>query len=327
MKKKRASLKKRDVKKKKENIEYENILNEVIVLATMSSGKSTIINTLLGEDILPNENQACTAKIFKILDNDKIDNSIISAINHTDELVLLEKESLYELNKKDNIKEIIVEGNFKGIKNKKERKKLHQICLVDTPGPNNSLDSSHKEITYKLLEEGNTNHLVYVLNATQIGVNDDKKLLLDILEYQKSKNKNFDVTFVLNKSDEILLKDEDMEAILENCKNYLKELGFLESSVIPLSAYAGKLFKFALEGKLKTRKEKNDFTLFYDLFEEKSLSSLIPKRKTKDKTIVVQNLDYSKSDIMSKYYATGMVDLEKALENVLHDKIYNKGVN
>lgn len=327
MKKKRASLKKRDVKKKNGNIEYEKILNEVIVLATMSSGKSTIINTLLGEDILPNENQACTAKIFKVLDNDKIDSSIISAINHTDELISLEKESLYELNKNESIKEIIVEGNFKGIKNKKERNKLHQICLVDTPGPNNSLDSSHKEITYKLLEEGNTNHLVYVLNATQIGVNDDKKLLLDILEYQKNENKNFNVTFVLNKSDEILLKDEDMGTIIENCKNYLKEIGFIDSSIIPLSAYAGKLFKFALEGNLRTRKEKNDFSLFYDLFEEKTLSDLTPKKKLKDKTIVVQNSDYLKSSIISKYYATGMADLEKALEDVLHNKIYNKGEN
>ena len=87
MKKNRKNLKKKKSIKKMPKIEYEKILNEVIVLATMSSGKSTIINTLLGEDILPNENQACTAKIFKVLDNDKIDSSIISAINHTDELI------------------------------------------------------------------------------------------------------------------------------------------------------------------------------------------------------------------------------------------------
>ena len=34
----------------------------------MSSGKSTLINALLGEELLPNENQACTSKIFKIID-------------------------------------------------------------------------------------------------------------------------------------------------------------------------------------------------------------------------------------------------------------------
>lgn len=43
---------------------YEEVKNgifEVSVIATMSSGKSTLINSLLHTELLPSENKACTA--------------------------------------------------------------------------------------------------------------------------------------------------------------------------------------------------------------------------------------------------------------------------
>ena len=52
---------------------YEEVKNgifEVSVIATMSSGKSTLINSLLHTELLPSENAACTATICRILDND-----------------------------------------------------------------------------------------------------------------------------------------------------------------------------------------------------------------------------------------------------------------
>ena len=42
----------------------------MLVIATMSSGKSTLINALLGQQILPSKNEACTAKTYSILDDD-----------------------------------------------------------------------------------------------------------------------------------------------------------------------------------------------------------------------------------------------------------------
>lgn len=43
----------------------------MVVMATMSSGKSTLINALLGQQILPSRNEACTAKMYSILDDDQ----------------------------------------------------------------------------------------------------------------------------------------------------------------------------------------------------------------------------------------------------------------
>ena len=42
---------------------------DVYVVATMSSGKSTLINAMLGQDLLPAANEATTATIARITDN------------------------------------------------------------------------------------------------------------------------------------------------------------------------------------------------------------------------------------------------------------------
>ena len=47
-----------------------NKMYPMLVMATMSSGKSTLINALLGEELLPSKNEACTAKIYSIIDDD-----------------------------------------------------------------------------------------------------------------------------------------------------------------------------------------------------------------------------------------------------------------
>ena len=52
---------------------FNNINNSIFpinVVATMSSGKSTLINALLGKKLMPSKNEACTATITEILDND-----------------------------------------------------------------------------------------------------------------------------------------------------------------------------------------------------------------------------------------------------------------
>ena len=50
---------------------FDNVQNAVFpinVIATMSSGKSTLINALLHKKLMPSKNEACTAAITEILD-------------------------------------------------------------------------------------------------------------------------------------------------------------------------------------------------------------------------------------------------------------------
>ena len=45
----------------------------VAVVATMSAGKSTILNSLVGERLLPSRNEACTATVCKVEDVDSME--------------------------------------------------------------------------------------------------------------------------------------------------------------------------------------------------------------------------------------------------------------
>ncbi|MBO1929813.1 dynamin family protein [Providencia rettgeri] len=52
--------------------DFEDALNnefDAYVVATMSSGKSTFINAILGQDLLPAANEATTATIAHIFDD------------------------------------------------------------------------------------------------------------------------------------------------------------------------------------------------------------------------------------------------------------------
>lgn len=317
---KKIKARKRKNKKVLEATNHKEIYNhEFTILATMSSGKSTLINALLGEDLLPNENQACTSKIFKIIDKDGIKKNKFKVVRNNN-LEKINVTSLNELNKDITISEVIIEGDFEGIKNKIIGEKLHQICLVDTPGPNNSLESSHAEIAYKLLDDESDTHLIYVLNGTQIGVNDDKKLLIDILDRQNKIGDHNEITFVLNKMDEIDQETESIEEVIENVRKYLLGIGIKNPKLIPVSAYAAKLFKLALNNKLETRKERNDFKKYYSYFDEFEISKIKPIEKFKEKAVIIGKDEFSRNKILEKIHATGIIDLERTLEKLLNKK-------
>lgn len=297
------------------------IKHEVIVLATMSSGKSTLINALLGSDILPNENQACTAKIFRITDSDEIDKVKVQCIYKDNRMSEESLENLNILNSNIDIKEIEILGDFKGIQNKKIAYDTHQLTLIDTPGPNNSLDLSHGEIAYELVEESDASYLIYVLNATQIGINDDRKLLADILDIKNKSKKNLEVMFLLNKADQIDPQKENIYSIKNNVMNYLENIGFSQPNIMIVSAYAAKLLKNGLEGKVLTRKELFDFKFFYNYFTEHSLTNNNFCSEDQDETIMIKNEEFKKNDILERIFKTGIVDLEKELNNFVNEKI------
>ncbi|MBR3921763.1 MAG: dynamin family protein, partial [Kiritimatiellae bacterium] len=51
----------------------------------MSSGKSTVVNSLLGMDLMPAKNEACTATIARITDDDHAQNFMAQRFNSEDE--------------------------------------------------------------------------------------------------------------------------------------------------------------------------------------------------------------------------------------------------
>lgn len=233
----------------------------IMVIATVSSGKSTLINSLLGGDILPAKNEACTAKAFFIANKEETQNTIFLHKNNGG-LEKIENANYNDLavyNDTDDVDKLFFAHKFIGIENE-------DIILIDTPGINNSQNEAHSSITYELINQMKKGIFLYVINATQIGIDDDRKLMKNIVKLLISNKNKLDVIFAVNKVDEFDLEKENLADIFENIKNYIYSCvdegdtfltpEQLDKRIIPISALTAKIIRKELNNSSLTRLEK-----------------------------------------------------------------------
>lgn len=230
---------------------FENINNSIFpinVIATMSSGKSTLINALLEKRLMPSKNEACTATITEILDNDRTqytavvydeDNRILQEIHD------LTYDIMNELNDNSEVHRIAAEGNIPFLDAKSTA-----LMLVDTPGPNNSQNQAHKNTTYRAINNDSNNLILYVLNGTQLSTNDDASLLSYVADQIKKGGKQVRdrFLFVINKMDGFNPEEEDIDKVVQAAKRYLASYGIEEPQIFPCSAYTALNIRTYLEG-------------------------------------------------------------------------------
>jgi GTPase SAR1 family protein len=219
---------------------------EVNVTATMSSGKSTLINAMLGAELLPALNQATTATIARIIDDDdesasgfkaRRENTAGKEIN---EFQQANETLLEEWNSDEKTSLIEIRGNIKTIKQSKNVR----LVLVDTPGPNNSQDSRHAEITRNAIDNDTLSMVLYVMDGTHPRITDDESLLVQIKDRMSEGRRLIHdrFVFVLNKLDNYKSKEPIAEAV-EKTKKYLNHLGILNPIIVPISAETAKLVR------------------------------------------------------------------------------------
>ena len=287
----------------------------VMVLATMSSGKSTLINALLGEDILPSKNEACTAKVYSILDDDSMEEPKLYITSNDGHVNVIEENlaaALEEANNTDTVKDILISGDIKGVFNTDKA-----LLVIDTPGPNNSRDALHESITKNVLDKLYGGLILYVMNATQMGINDDCQLL-SILRAHMQKHKKVKVVFVINKMDAIDFEKESAAELICEIKKYIENNGIDNPDIIPVSALAANLFKKVLEGEKLTRSQYKSFLAMYELFRTSdirmtsyAMTEEVPNRMNK---IVVREMEYTVAEIMAAIENTGITYLENYIQ-------------
>lgn len=234
---------------------------EVNVIATMSSGKSTLINAMLHKELLPSENQACTAKITRIQDSDQQDSfeatcyDAAGKVVHSKQPIDLAK--MKEYNSDPNIHTIDIDGDIPNVSSKKIR-----LRLCDTPGPNNSQTEDHRAITTSVIRRKNS-VVLYVMNATQMRITDDRDLLEEIANEMKREGKlsHDRFIFVINKCD--VLDEEKGETVsdyVEDARQYLEQFGMTDPIIIPTSALNALLIRKQQNGDPLTRAERNSLS-------------------------------------------------------------------
>ncbi|MEH6942056.1 dynamin family protein [Bacillus sp. JJ722] len=236
-----------------------------LVIGTMSAGKSTFLNSIVGKDLFPSQNEACTSKLYKYKSRPFIDH-FITSINEESSfscLFDLNEKDLHSWNENENIKWVQLEGSLSNMCSVNTR-----VTFIDTPGTNNSMDHSHSDITMEVLKSDSYDTLIYLINATQLGTDDDKYLLGRVKEHL-SNNKDEKIIFVVNKVDEIdESSGESIAKFVNNTKDYLEKNGFENPKVHFVSALAAKLSQMVLAEQPLTRKERNLFKFYYDFLSE-----------------------------------------------------------
>lgn len=208
----------------------------VSVVATMSAGKSTLINALLNQRLMPAKQEACTATITEIKDNDEncfrayvYDKNSNLIATHPE----LSLEIMNNINSNPNVSKVVAEGNIPFVKSEDI-----SLVLVDTPGPNNSRDPEHKAATYRMLNESSKTLVLYIMNATQLAVNDDFELLSHVADSMKvgGKQSKDRFIFVVNKLDDFKAGEDSVSDAIKKVRKYLEDKGIENPNIFPASA-------------------------------------------------------------------------------------------
>lgn len=303
---------------------FQKALNsefEIAVIATMSSGKSTLINAILGKELMPSKNEACTAKVSRIKNNPNIENYSAIAIDKDGEEFKTIKnatvEDFAEFNDDPKIHLIEIEGHIPKIKSGKMN-----LVLVDTPGPNNSMDASHRQHTLSVIKSDDKPMVLYVLNATQLRTDDDLALLNTVAEAmgvggKQSKDR---FIFAMNKADAFdPEKGESIEGAIENVREYLEQQNIENPNIYPLSSQVAKVIRKKQNNIDLTRSEKGTLNGIDLFIEEPSmhLNQYAPISPSLKRTIEEDILANNDNEYIPALHYTGITSVEAAINEYL----------
>ena len=243
---------------------------EINVVATMSSGKSTLINALLGRELMPSANEATTATIVRIVDDDDAEVFNAKAYNPQGELLKtvndVTLEQMQEMNKDDNVSFIDIIGPIPFVSASGMK-----LVLVDTPGPNNARNKQHEEMTCRMIADSDKSMVLFVVNAQQTGINDEKLFLDYICSTMKEGGKQSKdrFLFVVNKVNSFDPQPKHdgpgcIKRVLDGVKKDLENRGIFNPNIFPVAA----LPALQLREQDRFGMELQRYKMFSEAFEE-----------------------------------------------------------
>lgn len=317
--------------------EYERVKNSkfiISIIANMSNGKSTLVNALIGTDLLPSCNKACTATVARITNTDNADCYTAACLDDNENTIYQRKkvtlDDIEKYNNDEKVTFIDIECKIPAISSKKMK-----LLLQDTPGNNNSMNENHGKLTEKIIKDRNKSVVLYVLNAANQASDDDKTLLKMVSNAMKNGDKQSKdrFIFVINKCDELdTEKGETVEKLLEDVKEYLNGFGIYEPNLFPVSAEAAKIIRKSKAGEKVTKKEKTIVSCFEhsdgeeDLLKLEKFASLSPSGRVNiEKRLkkAIEDHDEKEQELIH----TGIPALEEVINEYLEKYAYPIKIN
>ncbi|MCK8823445.1 dynamin family protein [Fuchsiella alkaliacetigena] len=305
---------------------FEKAINsqfEVAVIATMSAGKSTLINALLGQELMPTENRACTATIVKLKDNDEASSFKGKIFDNDDNLLEeisnVDLEKMRKLNEDEKVDYIELEGDIPLISSEKT-----SLEIIDTPGPNSSNNPEHKKKTYRVIKKEAKPVVLYILDANNLGTNDDANLLKAVAEQMSRDDKQSTDRFIfaLNKIDMIDVgRGGRTSDYIRDAKEHLKNHGIDNPNIYPISAELAKLIRMKFNGAELTFMQERNLALsdYFNGEEDKHLINYAPLSNLRKEDLYEKiNSAKKKEDAyLEALYHSGIPSIEVAINEYL----------
>lgn len=225
---------------------------DVLVMAPVSAGKTSLVNALIGSEILYSGNEAATACSIRIEHRSRAKYFSAACFSGTGQLIEklrpISPEQLRLWNSDEHVQRIAIAGRFAS-----RPVPARGLVLHDTPGPNNSLDGNHSDLAFQAVRTVPFNLILYVLDASQLGTSDDRCILERLRQETASRSRDA-FGFVLNKVDLLdAEKGEGLASYLEKTSAYLTDVGFDDPVIIPSMASKALYARKALHGEALSR--------------------------------------------------------------------------
>lgn len=284
---------------------------KVVFTATMSAGKSTLINALIGQELSFTKKAACTATVMDFYSS-PVYHPKYNVFDEQGEKLNLSAPQVRKTSEERKTP-LSIAGYFNSEVGK------YKIRLIDTPGVNSFLNPAHKQITRDELINNEHDVIVYVIPVENYGSEGDFAHLSFIHKNVKYRK----IIFAVNMMDSCDFEDDDIEEIISNISSHLTDIGYTDPIVCPMSAKAGLLFKQALSHSKLSPNEITELKTFVRKYEDEAydLSPYFSIETTTDfcdEGFPLDNLDYH--ELQELYVRTGLPQFEAMIINAIKEE-------
>ena len=255
------------------NNNLENLLEaldrqtyQVAVIAAMNAGKSTLLNVIIGADVLASESKACTVCRTEIrhLDPGTTPYLLEYRANQSEPVLIAEGDGIrqaflqrtHEIRQTNTVEEIEYFELHHPIVAIQDLKVLSGFTLIDTPGPNewqtDQFNTVHlRQIALEVLRSCQI--ILFVLDYTSFQGSVNQDLLSDLIEKRQGfLNQDQDkIYFLLNKVDLREENDRPLDVVVAELKATLQGFGIPNPKVYTSSARQGLLARLIEQGQAK----------------------------------------------------------------------------
>ena len=195
--------------------------NVVALGGGFSTGKSSFINSILDEDILPYDIDPTTSVPTYIVYGDADEAKAINTFQSTINMKVEDIQHLAHGFGIEGSDEVSLGHLLKSIFVTSPRQKFANIALLDTPGYSKSESSNHSDRTDEKIARTQLNSSNYILWFTRA---DDGTIQKTDVDFIKTLNPDIPKLFIINKAD-IIFDSDELEDIVNESRNTLIKNG------------------------------------------------------------------------------------------------------